>query len=84
MLCSEHRMEFGAAPYRQDFFGFMILKKMGPWVKYNFFKGLRFFRQYPHKKTTYIVSPTLISELFFYFLSCGEVYITSNLASQSL
>lgn len=29
MLCDEQRMGFGAAPYRQDFVEFMILKKMG-------------------------------------------------------
>ena len=29
MLCNEQRMGFGAAPYRQDFVEFMILKKMG-------------------------------------------------------
>lgn len=29
MLCDEQWMGFGAAPYRQDFVEFMILKKMG-------------------------------------------------------
>ena len=83
MLCSKHRMEFGAAPYKQDFFGFMILKKMGPWVKYNFFLGVEIFKAISIQKDyIYSITNTYLGIIFvfFNFLNC-EIYITSNLAS---
>lgn len=68
MLCSETLgWRFGAAPYRQDFFGFMILKKMGPWVRNTIFLEFEIFRIF---KNSHILYHQHLSELALFFKIC--------------
>lgn len=67
MLCSEHRMEFGAAPYRQDFFGFMILKRWAHGSNTIFLRVEIFQAIATQKDYIYCITNTYLGIIFLFF-----------------